>query len=124
VTRQVRRPDAVNINDEVAAYKPFRRTARSRSIYSKSKAAKFGYPDVNFEYAIVKPNQSSNANYGPGDSDLPRMGDEPCAGIGAKALPRPALLRGLAAAGSSGGNRPLEEHQLRARRSSAKGRRT
>ena len=48
-------------------------------IYSKAKAATFGYPDVNFEYAIVNPSQS-NANTAQAIKALLAWGMDPTGG--------------------------------------------
>jgi phosphate transport system substrate-binding protein len=53
-------PTPVNIADEVAAFKNIPANGAISLEYAKGKAAKFGYPIVNFEYAIVQPNQSSS----------------------------------------------------------------
>jgi len=52
-------PTPVNIADEIAAFKSIPANGAISLEYSKSKAAKFGYPIVNFEYAIAQPNQSN-----------------------------------------------------------------
>jgi phosphate transport system substrate-binding protein len=53
-------PTGININEEVAGYTAIAQNGSMSLIYSKAKAATFGYPDVNFEYAVVKPSQSSS----------------------------------------------------------------
>lgn len=53
-------PTLVNITDEVSAFTSIPANGAISLIYSKAKAAKNGYPDVNFEYAIVKTSQSSS----------------------------------------------------------------
>lgn len=52
-------PTPVNIADEVAAFKTIPANGAISLEFSKAKAAKYGYPIVNFEYAIVQPNQSN-----------------------------------------------------------------
>lgn len=53
-------PTPGNINAEVASYKHIPATGAISLINSKT--VKYGYPIVNFEYAIVNANQSSSAN--------------------------------------------------------------
>lgn len=52
-------PTTVNIEDEVSAYTNIPANGAISLEYSKAKAATYGYPDVNFEYAIVKTSQSN-----------------------------------------------------------------
>ncbi|HUY06736.1 MAG TPA: phosphate ABC transporter substrate-binding protein PstS [Acidimicrobiales bacterium] len=54
-------PTPGNIASEVASYKKIPTSAAISLINSKFKSARFGYPIVNFEYAIVNTNQSSAA---------------------------------------------------------------
>ena len=70
---------SANITDEVAAFKTIPANGAISLEYSKAKAATFGYPDVNFEYAIVKPSQS-NGNTAAGDQGPPRLGMDPTGG--------------------------------------------
>jgi phosphate transport system substrate-binding protein len=72
-------PTPVNIADEVAAFKSIPANGAISLEYSKSKAAKFGYPIVNFEYAIVQPNQSS-ASTAQGIKALLAWGMDPTGG--------------------------------------------
>jgi phosphate transport system substrate-binding protein len=51
-------PVKANINAEVASYQHIPTNGAISLIFSNAKSAKFGYPIVNFEYAIVRPAQS------------------------------------------------------------------
>jgi phosphate transport system substrate-binding protein len=72
-------PTPQNIADEVSAFKTIPANGAISLEYSKSKAAKFGYPIVNFEYAIVQPNQS-NGNTAQAIKALLAWGMDPTGG--------------------------------------------
>jgi len=72
-------PTDVNISDEVAAYTTIPANGAISLEFSKAKAATFGYPDVNFEYAIVNPNQS-NATEAQAIKSLLAWGMDPTGG--------------------------------------------
>jgi phosphate transport system substrate-binding protein len=78
-------PTPVNIADEVAAFKNIPSNGTISLEYSKSKIAKFGYPIVNFEYAIVQPNQS-NSNTAHAIKALLAWGMDPTGGAKASFL--------------------------------------
>jgi len=53
-------PDAATISNEIASFSHFPTTGAINLVYSKVKAARFGYPIVNFEYAIVQQKQPNS----------------------------------------------------------------
>ncbi|MGB9111186.1 MAG: phosphate ABC transporter substrate-binding protein PstS [Acidimicrobiales bacterium] len=55
-------PDAATVAAEVSSFTHFPTSGAINLIYSKVASAKFGYPDVNFEYAIVQKNQPNSTD--------------------------------------------------------------
>jgi phosphate transport system substrate-binding protein len=53
-------PDAATIAAEISSYGKFPSDGALNLVFSKVKAARFGYPIVNFEYAIVNPSGLSS----------------------------------------------------------------
>jgi len=52
-------PDESTITNEISSFHHFPPTGAINLVFSKVKSARFGYPIVNFEYAIVQKNQPS-----------------------------------------------------------------
>jgi phosphate transport system substrate-binding protein len=53
-------PDGATISAEISSYGKFPSDGALNLVFSKAKAARFGYPIVNFEYAIVAPSELSS----------------------------------------------------------------
>jgi phosphate transport system substrate-binding protein len=96
-------PDGATIAAEISSYGKFPSTGALNLVFSKVKAARFGYPIVNFEYAIVNPSALS-ANQLAGVKALLAWGMDPADGasstylnpIDFKALPTSALAGAIA----------------------------
>lgn len=54
-------PDGATIAAEISSYGKFPSDGALNLVYSKDKSARFGYPIVNFEYAIVNPSADSSS---------------------------------------------------------------